>query len=544
MTNIKFPRKEFEKEIKLTPEVIEKVSLFGTPLESISKEEIEIEVFPNRPDLISMQGFLRGFKAFLGKESGLKKYSIKSSGFEIIVDKSVENIRPYCMAAIVKGVNFDDEKIKDIMQWQEKIHATVGRNRKKAALGYYALDKVKFPVKYMADNPKNIVFEPLDMPKKMDALQILLKHSCGKEYGNQLSGFDKFPVYYDSNKEVLSLPPIINSNNSGKIVAGTTDVLIECSGSDLGILKKVISIAVVDLIDMGGKAYSVDIVYGNKKECIDLKPETMKISIDNINKLLGLDLKELEVGGLLGKMGYDYDKGKVKIPAWRTDILHEVDIAEDVAIAYGYDKLTPQIPNISTMGEESFEGKAKTKISEILIGLGLIEISSYHLIKKEESVLSKLENPLELENSKTDYKFLRPNLLIPALRILTENKDNEYPQKIFEMGTVFTRDNAKKTETGVDEHENLLIALSPSNFTEIKQHLVYLFKMLNLNNTFEECSKKSLIEGRTSRILFDGKEIGYFGDVHPKTLIDWSIKMPVSILEISLEEVFNKLKIK
>ena len=183
-------------------------------------------------------------------------------------------------------------------------------------------------------------------------------------------------------------------------------------------------------------------------------------------------------------------------------------------------------------------------ISEILIGLGLIEISSYHLIKKEESVLSKLENPLELENSKTDYKFLRPNLLIPALRMLTENKDNEYPQKIFEMGTVFTRDNAKKTETGVDEHENLLIALSPSNFTEIKQHLVYLFKMLNLNNTFEECSKKSLIEGRTSRILFDGKEIGYFGDVHPKTLIDWSIKMPVSILEISLEEVFNKLKIK
>ena len=367
MANVKFKRKEFEKEILLTEKVIEKISLFGTPLESISEEEIEIEIFPNRPDLLSMHGYLRSFNCFLGKKK--KDYKISKSNAKIIVDASVNEVRPYCMAAIVKGVAFNEDKIREIMQWQEKIHATIGRNRKKVALGYYALDKVKFPVKYMTKSPKEIIFEPLDMPKKMNALEILTKHPCGKIYGHYLDGFKEFPVYYDSNNEVLSLPPIVNSNNSGKIVPGTSDILIECSGTDLDTLKKVISIAVVDLIELGGKAYSVEVMYGNKKEFINLKPETMNISLENTNKLLGLNLKQKDIFGLLLKMGYDYESGKVKIPSWRSDILHEVDIIEDIAIAYGYDSFIPEIPNIATTGSESIESKIKSKISEILIGL-------------------------------------------------------------------------------------------------------------------------------------------------------------------------------
>src|SRR3989344_7474064 len=102
MTNIKFPRKEFEKEIKLTPEVIEKVSLFGTPLETITEEEIEIEVFPNRPDLISMQGYIRSFKLFIGKEKELIKYSISKpkENYEVKIEKSVKQVRPFTACAI------------------------------------------------------------------------------------------------------------------------------------------------------------------------------------------------------------------------------------------------------------------------------------------------------------------------------------------------------------------------------------------------------------------------------------------------------------
>lgn len=535
MAIIKIPKKELEKYVKITPEVIEKMSLMGIPVEAVHNEEIEIEVLPNRPDALSVQGYMRAFKAYFGKENG-NKYQIKESGAKIIVDKSVANVRPYSMAAIVKGVKFTDEVIKEIMQWQEKIHATVGRNRKKVALGYYDLNKIKFPVKYILKNPKEIIFEPLDMPQKMNALEILTKHPCGREFGRQLEGLEKYPVYYDKNDEVLSMPPIINSNNSGKIIPGVADVFIECSGSDLQILKKVISMAVVDLIDAGGKAYSVDIVYDNKKELIDLKPEKMKISIEHANALLGLNLKEKDLEKLLPKMGYDYNKGQVFIPAWRMDILHEVDIIEDIAIAYGYDKITPEIPKVATIGEESAEGKLARKIATILTGLGLIEISSYHLIKDEEAKLAKLgDEKIETENSKTEYKILRPNLLIPAMRTFAENKDNEYPQKIFEIGTVFKRN--KASETGIAEQEHLLIAFSPGNFTEMKQTWDYLMKMLPIEFKVVEGSSEGFIEGRTGIICINNKECGHTGELHPGFLDECNIKMPVVLLEIDLTEI-------
>lgn len=536
MASITFPRKSIEKHVKLTDEVIEKISMLGTSVENIDSENITIEVMPNRPDMLSESGFIRALRAFLGKDKGMKEYKISKSDARIIVDKSVEGIRPYCMAAIVKNVKFDDEKIKEIMQWQEKIHTTIGRNRKKVALGYYILDKIKFPVKYLAKNPKEIIFTPLDTTEKMDALKILSKHPCGREYGNQLNGFTKFPVYYDSDGEVLSMPPIINSNNSGKIVAGTSDVLIECSGSDLGTLKRIISMAVVDLIDSGGKAYSVDIEYGTKTESISLKPEKLKVSLDNANRLLGLNLKEKELEKLLPKMGFGYSGGTVLIPSWRTDVLHEVDIIEDIGIAYGYENFMPEIPNISTSGSESNESNIKRKISGILTGLGISEVCSYHLIKKEEAEIHKIKG-IELENAKTEYKILRPCLLIPSMRIIKENKDNDYPQKIFEIGTVFSTNNVE--ETGIQECERLLVACSPANFTEIKQILDYLVSSVGKNYSLKEVCKAELIDGRTGAIMCNGKAIGYIGELHPATLKQWGIRMPVSVIELNLDELMK-----
>jgi phenylalanyl-tRNA synthetase beta chain len=540
MAKIRFEIKEIEKYIKLDSSIIEKMNMFGTPVEK-SEEELEIEVFPNRPDLLSLPGFMRSFLMFLGKPNKTE-YKIKKSDCKIIVNEAVKKIRPYSMAAIVKSVAFTDEKIKEIMQWQEKIHATYGRNRKKMAMGFYLLDKIKFPVTYTAKSPKDIVFEPLDMPEKMNALKILQRHPTGREYAYQLEGFDKYPVYYDSNNEVLSMPPIINSNNSGKILPNTKDVFIECSGSDLETLKKVITLAVVDLIDAGGKAYSVDVVYGNKKEAITLETEQIKISLEDVNKLLGLQLKESDLTRLLPKMGYEYSKGKVKIPCWRTDILHPVDITEDIAIAYGYDKFIPQIPSVASIGSEDKQSKIKSRIAEILIGLGLLETSSYHLIKQEEVALSEIKEKLEVSDSKTEYKILRPNLLIPSLRILSENKDNEYPQRFFELGTVFSPDKQNKSESGVLEQQNLIIALCPSNFTEAKQILDYLFKMLSLDHEIKDIAKTELIEGRTGSINLKGKQIGYLGELHPETLRNCGIKYPVSVIEISLEEIFNLIK--
>jgi len=210
------------------------------------------------------------------------------------------------------------------------------------------------------------------------------------------------------------------------------------------------------------------------------------------------------------------------------------------AIAYGYNNLIPEIPQVATTGEESKESKIRTKLREVLIGLNLLEISTYHLIKNEEAKIMNLEKPIEVENSKTEYKILRPNLLIPALRILTENKDNEYPQKIFEIGTVFSKNNS--CETKIKETENLLITSSPSNFTEIKQIINSFLETIGIKIELEETSLPWIIEGRAASIKLNNKNIGYIGELHPKILKEWGIKMPVSVTEISLEEIINILK--
>jgi len=539
MTVVTLNKKELEKSIgKITKEVEDKIVMFGTTVEENTNDNFAIEVYPNRPDLLSMQGFVRAMESYLlGKK--IKEYKIEKSNTKIIVDKSVAEVRPYCMAAIVKGIKFTDEKIKEIMQWQEKLHLTVGRNRKKVALGYYDLNKIKFPVKYLTKDPKEIVFEPLDMTGELNALQILSRHPCGREYGKQLDGFKKFPVYYDSDNQVLSMPPIINSNKSGKITQTTTDILVECSGTNLEALKKVIITAVTDLIDCGGKAYSVEIEYPDKKESISLDPEKLEIKLENINKTLGINLKEEEIPKLLEKMGIGYEKGYALIPAYRTDILHEADIVEEIAISYGYQNFKPEIPKISTVAEENKISILKRKLSSILTGLGLLETSSFHLTTKEtiKDIYFEFKNFIEVEESKTEYNALRIDILTNLMKILSENSDSSYPQKIFEIGKTFSLD--EKAETGIHEEEKLAITLTneDSNFTTIKQALDYLFKMLNKEYKLEQTEHPAFITGRVGKIIVDNQEIGFIGEIAPRVLKNFKLKMPVCALEINIKSL-------
>jgi len=541
MTILKIPKKEIEKIIELNEENIEKINLMGIPIESINEDEIEFEVLPNRPDVLSKQGYIRALKYFFEKENELKKYKVKKpkKEYKVKIDNSLKNIRPFTACAIVKGIEFNDEKIKEIIDIQEKLHLTIGRNRKKIAIGIYPIEKISLPIKFEAKKPNEIRFVPLGMSEELNGIQILQRHLTGREYGHLLKNLEKFPVFIDSTNRILSMPPIINSNETGKITEETREVFIECSGFEFDILKKTLNIIVCALADMGGEIYQMILDY-NGKEILtpDLRFEVRKLSLKNVNRLLGVELKEGEIKSLLKRMGHEYDKGKVKVSPYRTDIMHEVDLIEDIAIAYGYNKLVPEIPKVATIGEESFESKITRKISEILIGLGFVECVSYHLIKTDEAKMIK--EKIEIENSKTDYKYLRPNLLIPSLRIISENKDNEYPQKIFEIGTTFKID--KSEENGIKESEHLIVTLAPGNFTEIKQVLEYLGRMLKIDFCLIESENEWMIEGRTGEIRIKEKEIGHIGEIHPRILKDSKIRMPVSLFEIDLEEIFNLMK--
>ena len=539
MASLKFSRAEFEKHVKLTEEIKEKITMFGTHLESVNDEEIEIEISPNRPDLLSFHGFMRSFLPFIGKKIS-KTYKVNPpiKDYEVIIDSSTKNIRPYTACAIVKALKFDDTKIKEIIDVQEKLHSTLGRNRKKIAIGIYPLEAITLPIKFRAEKPQDIRFVPLGESKEMTGLQILQQHSTGREYGHLLEGKEKFPIFVDSKGEILSMPPVINSEKTGKITQETKDVFIECSGFDFNTLKKTLNFLVTMLADMGGKIYQMKLKYGKEEITPNLTPEKMKINLDDSNKLLGLELKEIEIKKLLEKMGYQYSNKEVLIPSWRVDILHQVDIYEDIAIAYGYENLVPEIPSIATTGQEDKKAVIKRKISEILAGLNMLELSTYHLLTLDD--LKKIgQKPLiEVEKSKTDYSVLRNALLNSTLKILSENIDAEYPQRIFELGKVLIPD--EKQEAGIKEEEHLIVSLTPGNFTETKQVLEYLARSLDIKFEIQEAENASFIEGRVGGIIFNKKQIGIIGEIHPQILKNCHIKMPVSLFEINLEEIFEK----
>jgi len=518
----------------------DRISYLGTALESIEGDKIVVEIFPNRPDMLSEQGLARAFSSFMGVNVGLKEYKVEKSGEKVVIDKSVSQIRPYTACAIIKGLSFEDEKIREIIQIQEKLHVTYGRNRKKVAIGIYPYEKITPPITFLAKKPEEIKFRPLEFPREITGRQILSQHPTGRDYGHLLEGKEKYPIFVDANNQILSMPPIINSHDVGKITEKTKDVFVECSGFDFEVLSKCLNMIVCALADMGGKIYSMELEYPDQKLTTpNLEPEEMKVDIDYINKRLGLKLTEQETKQYLERMGYGYKNKKALIPAYRVDVLHQIDLAEDIAIAYGYENFQEEIPKVATIAEESKTEKFIRRTANLLVGLDLLETNTYHLMSKDElNTKMCLELlPIELENAPADYNCLR-NWMTPSLmKVLSENKHNDYPQKIFEIGTVFIMDETQETNVKEQKRLTVLTTNTKADYTEAKQILDYFMKALNLKYVIEETEHDSFIAGRVGRVLVDGIKVAYIGEIHPQVLDNWKLEMPTAGFEINITEL-------
>jgi phenylalanyl-tRNA synthetase beta chain len=548
MPTIHINKKVFEKLVgKKLPEkkLMDRISYLGTDLDEVGEEEIVVEIFPNRPDMLSVQGFSRAFSSFIGVKKGLCKFPVKKSTHKVIVESSVKKYRPYTACAIVKNLSFDDEKIKEIVQLQEKLHVTYGRHRKKAAIGIYPFEKIKTPIRFMALKPKEISFIPLESSKEMNGIQILNNHPTGREYAHLLDGLDKYPIFIDANDEILSMPPVINSEKTGKITDKTKDVFVECSGFDYPTLSKCLNMIVTAMADMGGTIYSMDLNYGNKKRVSpELSPEKMDLNVDYVNKRLGLNLTKKDCTNLLKKMGYGYSDSKVLVPAYRTDVMHQADLAEDIAIAYGYDKFSPEIPNVATIGKEDDLEVFKKRIANCLVGFGLLETSTYHLTNKKDLIenMSCKTDAVELEKaSSTEYNLLRTWMIPSLMQVLASNKHHEYPQKLFEIGTVFLKN--PQTESGVEEASRLAVvsAHKSADYTELKQMLDYLLSTLGLKYSINATEHSSFIPGRVGRVVVNKTKTAYIGELSPEVLSNFGIEIPASAFELNISELFKIL---
>ena len=242
-------------------------------------------------------------------------------------------------------------------------------------------------------------------------------------------------------------------------------------------------------------------------------------------------------------MGYGYEKGNVLIPAYRADILHQVDLAEDIAIAYGYENFEEVIPNVATVGQEDPLEKFSNKIRDILVGLKLIEVKNYHLTTKEDlnDKMGKEEKIIPLKNALGEHNHLRNRILASLLRNLKNNQHNEFPQNIFEIGRTF---NFGESETGVIEKDNLAAILchEKTDYTEIRQVLDALMDSLGLEYAVRESSRPSFIHGRLGEIYVEGQKLGIIGEFSPEILTNWELAIPAVAFELDLEKLFELIK--
>ncbi|MCJ2512395.1 MAG: phenylalanine--tRNA ligase subunit beta, partial [Candidatus Thermoplasmatota archaeon] len=228
-----------------------------------SVDEMSFEFFPDRPDLYSVEGIARALRSFLGDGEDQGEYHADSSDVTIEVDSSVEDVRPFIWSAIVVDLTIDDPLIRSVMDLQEKLHLTLGRNRRKVAIGIHDMSSVEPPFTYKAVLPDELSFQPLQGARDMTPREILSDHEKGRAYAFVLEGKERYPVIVDKNGTVLSMPPIINGIAT-EVTERTETVLVDCTGTDINALKHAVNILVTALADRGGKIRTVTINQGGE----------------------------------------------------------------------------------------------------------------------------------------------------------------------------------------------------------------------------------------------------------------------------------------
>jgi len=523
-------------------EILKNLPMLGCDIERVYEDCIDVEFFPNRPDLYSIEGVARALRGFLDIERGYKSYDVRKGNWRIEVERSVFTVRPYIRGCVVRGLKMTDEVIRSLMEVQEDLHWTIGRNRRRMAIGVHDLSKINFPLTYKAVD-KNFRFVPLDFERDMSVEEILREHPKGRKFAFILEGKDRFPMIVDANGEAISFPPIINAEKT-RVTENTRDLFIDVTGFD-EYVDKALNILATMLADRGGVIESVEVVYPDKIYISpDLSPRIMNVSKDEIYGLLGFELSDEEIKVALERMRFGVEKiddktFRVLIPPYRADIMHEWDIIEDIAIGYRYDRIEPEYPKTMGIGKSHPWNDLRDVVKEIMIGLGFLEVITFTLTNERvqyEWLGRKAEIwrdyvPL-MKPLTEDHTILRTDLLPKLLEVLAVNKHYPMPQKIFEVGDVVV---------GMRNRLRLACCIthSKANFAEIRSVVQAVMRELNVDWDVEESEDRAFIEGRRANVIVNGKRVGVFGEIHPEVLEKFEIVNPVVGFELDLTDIFD-----
>jgi len=539
----------------------------GCVVEGNDEEGIEIEIFPDRTDLLSHENISRAADAFLN--SGIKspELEIKEGDTYLEVDESLVNIRPIILGAVVRGVNNGtskkekDDFIQSLMDHQEKLHLTLGRKRKFASIGVHDLSQLTPPFKVITVS-KEYKFTPLAETKEMSIEDILKIHPKGKEYAPLMADLEDYPLIIDAESKVLSFPPIINGDHT-TVNEDTSDFFIDVTGWDERSCEACLLLICLSLAERGGKVESINIRGWDEKTTVIPRgdPKEHKVPDRLITKILGKKLTKNEIKKSIRKMGGELletrtvtdgpDKVErwadcmvgdqehvISMPRWRNDIMHPIDIVEDIAIGYGYENLPEQLSTVHLDSIPLPSSNLNRRISASLCSLGLQETQSLTLSNKQdqfEKVRWKekhkstvISNPITKEHT-----MLRQHILPSLLNLLSANRHHELPQRVHELGHV-VQDFKNRTRL------SWACAEVGGGFSAAKGIASALLRDLGADFSTVKWQKVGQdegpwINGRGAKVFVAGVEVGQIGEIDPTVSSKFGLKVPIHAGEFDVD---------
>ena len=528
----------------------------------------------NRPDLWGTAGCARQLRVFFGGKSGEYHFfsspgAIKETKYKVKVEKSVKQVRPFISGFVASGKVITDPLLRDMIQTQEKLAWNFGRRRRSISMGLYRITKISWPIIYKGVDPGSVSFVPLGVDyagiekviayNSMSLSEILKQHPKGKEYAFILENEKIHPLLTDSQGAVLSYPPIINSADLGAVQVGDSEIFIELTGTDQKAVTLSASIMACDFADFGFTIHPIEIEYEYEtpfdKKCVApyYFQEKVFCSLARIEKFLGEKLNSDECAAALAKMGIRSEKGSgaekgtnVKgeglwawPPEYRNDFLHAADVAEDVAIGRGLVSFKPERPSDFTVGHLLPMTFFSRRIKELMVGMGYQEMI-YNYLGSRKDFVEKMQGDgkhiIRISNPMTEnYEYVRDSVIVSLLTSESVSGHAVYPHRIFETGKIARLDENENYGSVTRQYLGFLHADREANFNTAAAQIQALFYYIAREYEVEESADPRFIQGRAASIVYKGKSIGVFGEIHPGVLENWGITMPCTAAELDIE---------
>jgi phenylalanyl-tRNA synthetase beta chain len=466
------------------------------------------------------------------------------------VTSDVRTVRPFIGACVARGVGVTDTLLTQLIQTQEKLAELYGRKRQTVSIGLYPLQKIVFPVSYTTSAPDEASFVALGADRAMSLREILAEHPKGVAYGKILAAHSRYPLLVDSRGEILSFPPIINSQALGAVAVGDDDLLVEVTGTDQRMVVLAVNIWAQNLRDRGARVEPVTIEYAwatpmGRKVVTPMEiARPVSVPVQLIAQVLGEAIKPAEAKRLLTGYGHRVSGSastlKVTPPAHRDDILHPVDVVEDIAIARGYSSFAPEMPSQFTVGSLSPIERYADRVRELLVGQGFQETMA-NILTSRQDVVDRMgggrtaDGFVEVDNPMVEtFAVLRPNLLASLLRVEAASSKAVYPHRVFEVGEAASIDPTSEVGCRTEVRAAALIAHAEAAFSEAHAALESLSYALGVSYRLEPTPHPSFIDGRAGAIMLGDRPVGVIGEITPSVLEAWGIGMPCAVFDLSL----------